>query len=219
MRYEVIASGSSGNALVLNDVVMIDCGVSFKKLEPYYKKLQLVLLTHIHSDHLNKTTINRLARERPTLRWGCPEWLIVPLAMCGVRKHNIDILKMDYKYSYFGFSVITPFQLEHDVPNCGYKMSFDSPFETAVYATDTVSLPDLPNCDYYFVEANYKDTEELENRMRVKQENGEYCHEKRVLEYHMSEKYATDYIVRNSKPSSQYVFLHAHVEKEKKDEQ
>ena len=49
MEYEIIATGSTGNALVLNKNILIDVGVSFKSLKSVYKDLQLVLLTHIHS--------------------------------------------------------------------------------------------------------------------------------------------------------------------------
>ena len=51
IKYEIIATGSDGNAVVINDIVLIDCGVPFKALKPYYKKLKLVLLTHIPADH------------------------------------------------------------------------------------------------------------------------------------------------------------------------
>lgn len=49
MEYEIIATGSTGNAVVLNKNILIDVGVSFKALKNVYKDLQLVLLTHIHS--------------------------------------------------------------------------------------------------------------------------------------------------------------------------
>lgn len=49
MDCEVIASGSKGNAVVLNKNILIDAGVSFKALKDVYKDLKIVLLTHIHS--------------------------------------------------------------------------------------------------------------------------------------------------------------------------
>ena len=49
MTYEIIETGSTGNAVVINENIMIDCGVSWKKIQPYAKKLKLVLLTHKHS--------------------------------------------------------------------------------------------------------------------------------------------------------------------------
>ena len=66
MNYRIIESGSSGNATIVENIILIDCGVSFKKLKDYYQELKLVLLTHIHSDHFNKTTLKKLAKERPT---------------------------------------------------------------------------------------------------------------------------------------------------------
>ena len=49
MEYEIISTGSHGNAVVLNKHILIDVGVSFKALKNVYKDLKLVLLTHIHS--------------------------------------------------------------------------------------------------------------------------------------------------------------------------
>jgi hypothetical protein len=49
MNYEVVATGSKGNAVLINDEILIDIGVPHKKIFPYFKKLKLVLLTHIHS--------------------------------------------------------------------------------------------------------------------------------------------------------------------------
>lgn len=48
MNCEIISTGSKGNAVILNGSILIDCGVSSRKLEPYAKKLKLVLLTHVH---------------------------------------------------------------------------------------------------------------------------------------------------------------------------
>ena len=33
--YQIIASGSTGNATVINGNILIDCGVSLKALRPY----------------------------------------------------------------------------------------------------------------------------------------------------------------------------------------
>lgn len=49
MTFDVIESGSSGNAVVLNDTILLDCGVAYKKIEPYIKGLQLVFISHCHS--------------------------------------------------------------------------------------------------------------------------------------------------------------------------
>ena len=46
MNYKIISSCSTGNASIIRDIILIDCGVAFKRLEKYYKNLKLVLLTH-----------------------------------------------------------------------------------------------------------------------------------------------------------------------------
>ena len=46
VKYNIISTGSDGNATILEDFVLIDCGVPYKALEPYVTKLKLVLLTH-----------------------------------------------------------------------------------------------------------------------------------------------------------------------------
>ena len=45
----IINSGSDGNAVIIYKTILIDCGVSFKKIRPFLKDLKIVLLTHIHS--------------------------------------------------------------------------------------------------------------------------------------------------------------------------
>lgn len=49
MEYEIIATGSTGNAVVVDKHILIDVGVPFKTLKNVYKDIKLVLLTHIHS--------------------------------------------------------------------------------------------------------------------------------------------------------------------------
>ena len=67
-KVKVISTGSKVNAVLLNDEILIDCGVPFRELEPYCKGLRLVLLTHVHGDHFNPETIKRLHILRPAQR-------------------------------------------------------------------------------------------------------------------------------------------------------
>lgn len=208
MRYNIIASGSDGNAVVLNDSVMVDCGVPFKALHEVYKGLKLVLLTHIHHDHFQPVTIRKLAQERPTLRFGCCEWLVEPLLQHGVSKRNIDVYETDKKYDYGQFSV-SPIKLHHDVPNCGYRLYFGS--EKAIYITDTSTVEGIkaPDYDLYLVESNYTD-EDLQERIAKKEAAGKYAYEKTVPERHLSKKQADNFIYENITSRGEYVYLHQH---------
>lgn len=211
MTYNIISTGSQGNAVLINDVILIDCGVSFKALSAVYKDIKLVLLTHIHTDHFQKRTIKKLAFERPTLRFACCEWLVNDLVNCGVEKKNIDVLDIGRKYNYKLFKVI-PVKLYHNAPNCGYKIHFES--EKLFYATDTNTLDGISakNYDLYMVEANYTD-EEMDERIRLKKEQGIYPYEYEVMNNHLSKAKCDDFIYRNIGTNGEYVYLHEHKEK------
>lgn len=208
MTYNIISSGSKGNAVVINNYILIDCGVSFKALQPFYKKLKIVFLTHIHGDHFNKTTIKRLAFERPTLRWACCGWLIDNLIMCGVRKPNIDILTPGC-INHYGLFDVEVFTTPHNVPNCGFIFEIDN--EKLFYATDCNSLEHVKckNADLYMVEANYREDEIME-RIAEKKANGEYPYELEVVKNHLSEEKAIAWICDNAGETSQYILMHKH---------
>lgn len=211
MNYKIISSCSTGNATIIRDIILIDCGVTFKKLEKYYKQLKIVLLTHIHSDHFKKETIKKLAQERPTLRFACCEWLLQPLLECGVLRKNIDVLQIGTRYNYKLFKIV-PIKLYHDVPQCGYRVLFDD--YKVIYMTDTRTVEGIvaKNYDLYLVEGNYEE-EELEQRIKQKQEEGMYYYESRVRNTHLSKGQATDFLLNNMGENSEYVFMHEHVER------
>ena len=61
MHYEIISTGSKGNSVIINDI-MVDCGVAFKRLKEYLYDIKYLLLTHIHSDHIKPTTLKRIKK-------------------------------------------------------------------------------------------------------------------------------------------------------------
>lgn len=211
MNYKIISSCSTGNATIIRDIILIDCGVTFKKLEKYYKQLKIVLLTHVHQDHFNRSTIKRLAQERPTLRFACCEWLLQPLLECGVERRNIDILQIGTKYDYKLFKIVA-IKLYHDVNQCGYRILFDD--YKVIYMTDTKTIEGISakNYDLYLVEANYKENE-LEERIKQKQLQGDFTYEWRVKDTHLSEKQCVEFLLNNMGKNSEYVFMHQHIER------
>ena len=211
MKYKILSSGSSGNGLIIEDSILIDCGITFKMLKDDYKKLKIVLLTHIHQDHFKKRTIKKLAKERPTLRFGCCKWLVKELVELGVEKKNIDVFEFEKIYDYKYFKVIVQ-ELYHDVPNCCYKIQLNN--EKVIYATDTNKIEHIiaKNYDYYFIEGNYYNEEELEKRKEKKLSNGEYYYEDRVKHTHLSKVKATEWLMKNMGMKSQFIFMHEHKE-------
>lgn len=217
MTYKIIATGSTGNALLLEGGILIDCGVPFKALEPYVKSLRLVCLTHIHGDHFNEATIRRLARERPGLRFACCEWLVWPLLKAGVKQRQIDELIPDFYSLYNGFAV-APVLLHHNVQNCGFRIVSDDC--KIFYATDTGDLDGIEakGYDLYFVEANHT-MAEIEAAVAEADAAGEYTYRLRAAENHLSREQAVDWLCNNmNHTTSRWIPMHGHVEKKRKEQ-
>ena len=223
--YNVLATGSTGNCILLENEVMVDCGVPYKTVAPYIGGLRIVLLTHIHSDHFRPSTLRRLSLEKPLLKFACCDWLAKPLVDAGVEKRQIDILKPRMLYTFtkkVNDQVVSicnaiPVELHHDVPNCGYKLFF--PKGKVFVATDTGSLAGISAKDYdlLMVESNYED-DEIQARMDAKLAEGMYAYERRVIQYHLSKRQADDWIYKNAGPDTEYVYLHCHVDRESHNE-
>lgn len=213
MTYDILATGSSGNAVVINGEILMDCGVSMKRLRESgcIKNLKLVLLTHQHQDHFSAAAVRALHKERPALRWGCCEWMAPNLIVCGIEPRDIDIYTAGYWFEYRDFDIM-PVKLLHDVPNCGYRIQSD---ELLFYATDTSTLDHIEAKDYdlYLIEANHTRAE-IEARIADKLSRGEFAYETRAAQNHLSREQALYWLARNAGPKSRYVFLHQHREKE-----
>lgn len=206
MKYNIINSGSDGNATIVEEIILIDCGVSFKKLSPHIKKLKLVFISHVHGDHFNKKTVKRFAEERPTLRFAVGEYLVEELVKCGVEKKNIDLIEKDKLYDYGLFKIKT-FELFHDVENVGIKIYLNN--KKLIYATDTNSIDHVTaeNYDVYLIEGNYINEEELHQRAVTKE------YEERVKRTHLSQVKTTEWLLKNMGENSKYEFMHQHKEK------
>lgn len=211
----ILGSGSSGNAVIL-DTVLIDCGVSYKNLEPYVHKITVVCATHAHKDHLLPATVKSLAKERPSLWWICGEHLTGDLLACGVRPQKIVPLRNGEKCVLNGFSVEVV-KLYHDVPNVGYRLNLSG--KRIFYATDTATLDGIKakNYDLYLIEANYGE-DEIRERIRQKKSDGLYCYEERVLKTHLSREQAEEWLAENAGQDSKYMLIHMHDEKKENRE-
>ena len=210
MTYEIIATGSTGNAVLINNKILIDCGVPFKKIEPYLYQIQLILMTHEHGDHFRASTVAEIARQRPSVRWGCCQWMVQRLLDAGVPSHQIDLYKTG-KWSVYGLGdlKVMPEEIPHNVPNCAYRIVYFG--EKLFYATDTGSLDGIkaPDYDLYLIEANHTKLE-ITQRIMEKLKAGQYAYEYKAAENHLSREQATDWLLENVGPESEFQFLHQH---------
>lgn len=153
LDYTVVSSGSKGNCVVIENV-MIDCGIPFIKLKEYLYEVDFLLITHKHGDHINKSTYKKIRKEFPN---------IITISNYEVaRDYEIDeIVTADF-YLDIGEYSFLPFEGKHDVLTYGYTWYFDDLH--IIYATDMHDFnlaPSDDKYDYLFLESNY-DKKKLE---------------------------------------------------------
>ena len=200
---KVINSGSEGNAVIYNNAIMVDCGVSLKALQEVKRSLKIALLTHKHGDHLKIRTLQRLQAERPTLRVACGDFLLEELPCI----KNIDVLQVGKIYDYGAFKV-SPVKLYHDVPNFGWRIFLPNG-QKIFHATDTVHLEGISakGYDLYAIEHNYCE-EYIQEAIEEARANGEYTHAYGSIKTHLSIQQARAFIEANRKESSEVLELH-----------
>lgn len=217
MEYEILGTGSSGNCVIL-DNIMLDCGLPYKQIKPYLKDVKLIFISHKHSDHLNKSTIKKIAYNHPTVKFLVAFYLVDLLLELGVEKKNIITIDLEKWYN-IGIANVKLEPLFHDVPNVALKIQKSD--KKAIYIVDTNSVEHIEakNYNLYMIEANYIDEEELENRIKKDYENGlTYSHYERVQKTHLSQLKAYNWLQKNMSKESEFVFLHAHKDKEEQNE-
>lgn len=203
IQAKVISSGSEGNAVIYNNAIMVDCGVTLKALQEVKRSLKIVLLTHKHSDHLKIRTLQRLQAERPTLRVACGDFLLEELPCI----KNIDVLQVGKIYDYGAFKV-SPVKLYHDVPNFGWRIFLPNG-QKIFHATDTAHLEGITakGYDLYAIEHNYCE-EYIQEAIEEARANGEYTHAYGSIKTHLSIQQAIAFIEANRKESSEVLELH-----------
>lgn len=182
MFYDIIASGSKGNATLVkhNDtIILIDLGITLVNLNNEISKFNITLkdidaliFTHEHSDHLNG------------LKCLSPKKMY---ATAGTLAGNLSNVIELYKPFYIKDIKITAFPTSHDAKNpCGYVLEVDN--EKLVYMTDTgiyldESLPLTSNPNYLIIESNHDIQMEMRThrslalKQRILGEKGHLCNE------------------------------------------
>ena len=181
MHFNIIASGSKGNASVIiykDSSILIDMGVSFERLKNGLAEVNLspeqltgAIFTHDHVDH-----IGGIRFLSPSIMYAL-KGTLPPLA------HVVEA----YEPFHIGHFEITAFKVSHDATNpCGYLLK--AGVESLVYMTDTGcfiedNLPLIKNPTYLIIESNHdikmllatNRTYELKNRILC--DVGHLCNE------------------------------------------
>lgn len=197
LDYHVIASGSTGNAVRIRDI-MIDCGISFNKMKDDLYKVDTLLITHSHSDHIHPATLRSIRKEFPRIK-------VYGNAHVAYQ-YQVDQVIGKAKLVLPKNRIIYPMEGLHDVPVTYFYILFGK--TNILYATDTckVENPRGLELDYCFLESNY-------DERKLKELSKEYKHRgydpaKSSLRHLSSQKCKEFYYVYRREETSQLIELH-----------
>ena len=193
--YKIIKSGSSGNCVIINDV-MVDIGVSYKEIEKELYNIKYLLITHAHSDHINKTSLESLKKYFPRITI-IGNYEVHQLHRVHKISGNIPLKFKDYTF--------TPFECEHDVVCQGYVWKYQG--LDIIYATDTSSMKHAPKLkyDYFFLESNHDEKKLEQVRSERAGAYSPYLSAKRHLSTQEAKKF---YYLNRKSRDSEWIELH-----------
>ena len=198
LDYKVIGSGSSGNCVKIEDM-MVDVGLPYKVIEKELYKVRYILITHVHSDHLKMSTAKRIKKMFPSIKW-IGNWDVV-------KKIDLDYVIGDSTKIKLKDRTIRSFKCIHNVPTHGFTISYKN-FEI-IYATDTASLRFAPTgpYDYLFLESNHdqKKVEAIINNSKKIYGYDAYAGAKRHLPTQKSKAF---YYLNRRNRDSKWIELH-----------
>lgn len=155
LEYEVISSGSKGNAVKIENV-LVDCGVPYKRIKKALYHVDYLLITHKHRDHIIKRTYELIRKDFPNIT------VITNLEVAKFVNDDVDYVIGLREPLEVGEYTFEAFKCVHDVMTYGYFWSWTDPeteeVKNIIYATDTHDYRYAPveeKFDYLFLEANH----------------------------------------------------------------
>lgn len=207
MKFNIIGSSSDGNCIIVEDFLMLDCGVVYSKVKKYLKSVKIIFISHVHGDHLKKTTIRKIVYDYPNIKFLCGSTdIVIKLVECGAKHKNIIYLKSN-KWFDLKLLKVRLEELHHDVPNHLLKWEYKG--KKGIYIIDTGNVNGIQakNYNLFLIESNYK-RDVLEKHRKEKDSNYEFDHLYRVEEVHLSYEQAMDFLIENMGGNSIYELLH-----------
>ena len=196
LDYNIIGSGSSGNAVRIENI-MIDCGMPYSKMKEDLYKVDALLLTHSHSDHVKDTTFKRIRKEFPNIK--------VYANYHTAYQYDVDMVIGTAEFKVKKTKVI-PFDGVHDVPVTGFVLCIRK--MNILYMTDTseVNVPEGYPIDYMFLESNYDEEKLRQTAKRYRK--GKYDPYDAVLRHLSTRKCKECYYVNRRDKDSVLIELH-----------
>ena len=154
MKFEALASSSSGNAYIVSDNdtrILLECGVSHKKLQKLsgfsLSEFQACFVSHEHKDHA-KAVAELISRGMEVyMSQGTAEALETDSVTLIEHMEQVNVGSLD----------IVPFTTFHDAAEpLGFLIKSRTDGDVLAFATDTVNLRyKFPGLTILAIEANY----------------------------------------------------------------
>ena len=154
MRFESLASSSSGNAYIVSDKdtrILLECGLSHSKLQKLsgfsLSEFQACLVSHEHKDHA-KAVADLISRGMPVyMSQGTAEAL---------ETEGVELIEDKGQFNVGSFDIV-PFTTFHDAREpLGFLIKSRVDGDVLAFATDTVNLRyKFPGLNILAIEANY----------------------------------------------------------------
>jgi len=210
MNFEIISSSSKANCIIVEDVLMLDCGVTYSKIKKYLSKIKLIFISHSHQDHLLPSTIKKIIFNFPTIKFVTGSVEVVKiLNKIGTNYRNIYILDWGKKYD-LGLLKVKLVYLYHDTPNYGLKWNING--KKGIYVVDTEKIDHIEakNYDLYLIENNYQEKllEEHIKEAKEKDDENMLFYLNRVPYTHLSAEQANSFLIENMGKNSEYCYIH-----------
>ncbi|RIV21900.1 MBL fold metallo-hydrolase [Alicyclobacillaceae bacterium I2511] len=169
MQFSVLASGSSGNSLYLqegNTQLLLDAGISGRQIQQrllsaantQIGELQALLLTHEHVDHVRGVQ-QILKQSQATIYTTEGTWRQVAVGLpANLAEKRVSFIRGGEPFT-IGEIHITPFTVSHDAEEpVAYR--FDTPQGSLAVVTDLGYVSDtikqvIANCQCYVFESNH----------------------------------------------------------------
>ena len=188
---------------------MIDIGLPYRKLKPYLYQVTNIFITHIHSDHLNKSTARKINEMFPDIKfYGNKE-------VCGaLRKLDIKAIEVELDVIYeniLGFDLVQFFFAPHNVLTFGLAFKVDG--LNIIYVSDSAGSDSWltkrntnfkDGFDYLFIESNH-DEKKLMSQINAKHGRAIIDNSKRHTSTQESRAF---YYLNRKSSSSEWIELH-----------
>lgn len=147
LDYKIIGSGSTGNAVRIENI-LFDVGLPYRKIRDELYLVDYILISHRHQDHFKEKVLRKIKQEFPYIK-------VASNYDVAQRSDCVDIIFNNGYAFRMGTIVFYPFKTIHDVPGSGYVFNLKG--KDIVFCTDTKNYSNIPNLryDYMFLESNY----------------------------------------------------------------